>query len=93
MHTVPSGRVAIPRDFYKIIVRVDNAGKMHGLAFLLVNGKKLPVPPSNQPLGILGKKITAAEADQYLTGRLTSIFAIGHLRGGFFLRVASGNQG
>jgi len=75
-HTLPSGRVGIPRQFYKIIVRVDPTGQLQSQAFLLTNGKSLPIPPTQHPVGVPGQHISAANADSYLATRLKPIIVI-----------------
>ena len=72
-HWLQSGNVGIPREFFKIVVRRDSNGDLQGLAFLLIHGAHLPVPPGTQGTG--GQQISADEANQYLEGRLTKIAA------------------
>ena len=79
LHWLQSGNVGIPREFFKIVVRRDSNGDLQGLAFLLIHGAHLPVPPGTQGVG--GQQISADEANQYLEGRLTKIAAITHLTG------------
>jgi DNA/RNA endonuclease G (NUC1) len=78
-HRLDSGRVAIPRESYKILVRVDDAGEMHFLSFVLINWNRLPVPPGTQ--GVSGRRINAAQADTYLKQHLHSIGSISRLTG------------
>jgi DNA/RNA endonuclease G (NUC1) len=76
---LPSERVAIPREFYKILVRRDKAGNLDARAFLLINGKRLPLPPGTQ--GIAGRRISAREADRFLRDHLHSVGSIARLTG------------
>jgi len=69
--------VGIPREFFKIVVRRNANGDLQSLAFLLIHGAKLPIPPGTQGVG--GKQISAEQANQYLEGRLTKIAAIAYL--------------
>ncbi len=81
VHQLPSGRVGIPRQFYKIVVRVDSGGNLESLAFLLTNGTRLPIPPVSHPVGVPGRHISGLEADRYLVSRLNSILTISTLAG------------
>jgi endonuclease G len=76
-HRVASDRVAIPREFYKIVVRKDDNGELRALSFLLINGTHLPVPPGSQGIG----KVTAtpAAADYYLAQQLKSVGTVERL--------------
>jgi hypothetical protein len=81
--------VGIPREFFKIVVRKNVNGDPEGLAFLLIHGAKLPIPPGTQ--GVAGPQISAGAANQYLEGRLTKIAAISHLTStDFFPDLAPG---
>jgi endonuclease G len=74
---VASDRVAIPREFYKIVVRKDDNGELRALSFLLINGTYLPVPPGSRGIG----KVTAtsAAADHYLVQHLKSVGTVERL--------------
>jgi endonuclease G len=76
---LPSGRVGIPVEFYKIIIRKDTTGRLHAMAFLLPNDTSLPVPPGT--MGVAGPRINAQQADQYLLSHAVSIQAIQSLTG------------
>jgi endonuclease G, mitochondrial len=78
-HWVASQRVAIPREFFKILVRADESGNLDGRTFVLINWNRLPVPPQTQ--GVAGRRITANQADSFLRGHLSSIGAISRLTG------------
>lgn len=76
---VPSGRVAIPTEFFKIVIRQDQSGALQAQAFLLTNASHLPIPPGTQ--GVSGQKLTAHQADDYLLQHATSIGFIEQLTG------------
>ena len=78
-HWLVGDNVGIPREFFKIVVRRDSNSDLQSLAFLLIHGAKLPIPPGTQGVG--GHQISADLANQYLEGRLTKIAAIAHLTG------------
>jgi len=60
-HWLDGGNVGIPREFFKILVRKDTNGDLHSLAFLLIHGAKLPIPPGTQGVG--GQQISADQAN------------------------------
>jgi hypothetical protein len=72
---LPSQRVGVPRQFYKILVRRDDSGNLDARAFLLINWKRLPLSPETQDLG--GRRVSAREADRFLRDYLHSIGSIG----------------
>ena len=57
---LPSGRVGIPLEFYKIIIRKDTSGRLHAMAFLLPNVRAAGTAGTQ----VAGTRITAA-GDQY----------------------------
>ena len=72
--TVPSGNVAVPQRFFKIIVRRDN-GALITIAIALPNDlQDLPVPPGT--MGVSGRRITGAEADAFLAQSLVTVQSI-----------------
>jgi len=75
IHTVPSGRVAIPTQFFKAVVRKDDSGNLLALTFVLPNGTgsflDLPAGP--------GPK--AQKVDAYLQQHLVSIGFVENLTG------------
>jgi len=78
-HTVASGRVAIPTEFFKIVIRRDQNGDLQAETILLTNGSHLPVPPGT--MGVAGQRINAQQADDYLFQHSTSIGHIEQLTG------------
>ena len=77
--TVPSGQIAVPSHFYKVLIRQPDNGDPLLLALVLPNqGVQLPLPPGTP---IQGPRITAAQADAYLKRRLVSVTRIEHLTG------------
>ncbi len=90
-HSLAGGDVGIPRECFKIVVRKSDTGDPDGLAFLLIHGAKLPIPPGTQ--GVPGPRISATAANQYLESRLTNIAALAHLTGiDFFPDLATGQR-
>jgi endonuclease G len=77
--TLPSGRVAIPTEFFKMVIRRDQNGDLQAETFLLTNGSHLPVPPGT--MGVPGQPLTAQQADDYLLQHSTSIGFIEQLTG------------
>jgi endonuclease G len=77
--TLPSGRVAIPTEFFKMVIRRDQNGDLQAETFLLTNGSLLPVPPGT--MGVPGQPLTAQQADDYLLQHSTSIGFIEQLTG------------
>ena len=73
------------------MIRRDTNGDLRSLAFLLIHGAKLPVPPGTR--GVAGKRLSPDEANQYLEDRLTKIAAITHLTGtDFFPDLPAGTK-
>ena len=75
IHTVPSGRVAIPTEFFKVVVRKDDSGNLLALAFVLPNGTGsfLDLPSGPGP--------KAPKVDAYLQQHLVSIGFVENLTG------------
>jgi len=90
VNTVPSGRVATPTEFFKIVIRKDASGDLQTEAFLLVNAIHLPVPPGT--MGVAGTRISAHQADVYLVKHAVSITTIEHLTGLDFLPDLAGSE-
>jgi len=88
--TVPSGRVAIPTEFFKIVIRRNQNGDLQAETFLLTNGSHLPVPPGT--MGVAGQRITAQQADDYLFQHSTTISHIEQLTGLRFFPVLTATQ-
>lgn len=76
---VPSGRVAIPTEFFKIVIRQAQNGDWQAETFLLTNGSQLPLPPGT--LGVAGPHLTAQQADDYLLQHVASIAFVEQLTG------------
>ena len=75
VHTVPSGRVAIPTEFFKVVVRKDENGNLVAQTFVLPNGTgtflNLPGGPGT----------TAQKVDAYLLQHVVSIGFVEGLTG------------
>src|SRR5262249_38354284 len=79
IRTVPSGNVAIPRRYYKIIPRTTTDGTVEALTIVLPNLQRgLPLPPGSF---LSGTKLSPAEADAYLAGHTASIREVESLTG------------
>jgi len=78
-HTVPSGNVAIPTRYYKIILRTASSGTLEALTIVLPNLQRgLPLPPGSF---LSGPKLSPAEADTFLAAHTTSIREVETLTG------------
>lgn len=75
VHTVPSGRVAIPTEFFKVVVRKDESGNLVAQTFVLPNGTgaflSLPSGPGT----------TAQKVDAYLLQHIVSVSFVENLTG------------
>lgn len=75
IHTVPSGRVAIPTEFFKIVLRKDDSGSMLAQTFILPNGSgpflDLPGGPGTK----------AQKVDAFLLQHVTSVKFVKSLTG------------
>jgi endonuclease G len=79
IRTVPSGNVAIPTRYYKILVRTKPDGTRDALTIVLPNLQRgLPLPPESF---LSGPKLTPAEADAYLAAHTASIREVEALTG------------
>jgi len=75
IHTLPSGRVAIPTEFFKIVLRKDENGNLVAQAFVMPNGTgaHLALPS--------GSGTKAQKVDKYLLQHATSIAFVERLTG------------
>ena len=75
VHTVPDGRVAVPTEFFKVVVRKDESGNLVAEAFVLPNGTgaflDLPAGPGSK----------AQKVDAYLLQHIVSIALVENLTG------------
>lgn len=87
VHTVPSGRVAIPTEFFKIVLRKEDGGNLVAQTFVLPNGTgaHLALPS--------GPGTTAQKVDIYLLHHLASIDFVESMTGlNFFPDLPAAQQ-
>lgn len=87
VHTVPSGRVAIPTEFFKIVLRKDDSGTLVAQTFVLPNGTgaHLALPG--------GPGTTTQKVDAYLLQHATSIDFVEAMTGlNFFSDLPAAQQ-
>jgi hypothetical protein len=60
---LPSERVAIPREIYKMLVRSDDAENLDARAYLLIDGKRLPFATGT--LVIMRRRISGAPRTEF----------------------------
>jgi DNA/RNA endonuclease G (NUC1) len=79
VRTVPSGNVAIPTRYYKMLLRTKSDGTLETLTIVLPNLQRgLPLPPGSF---LSGSKLSPAEADTFLAGHTASIREVETLTG------------
>jgi endonuclease G len=79
VRTVPSGNVAIPTRYYKMLLRTRSDGTLEALTIVLPNLQRgLPLPPGSF---LSGPKLSPAEADTFLAGHTASIREVETLTG------------
>jgi DNA/RNA endonuclease G (NUC1) len=76
---VPSGNMAIPNRYYKIILRTTSDGTLAVLTIVLPNLQRgLPLPPGSF---LSGPKLSPADADMFLSAHTASIREVENLTG------------
>jgi DNA/RNA endonuclease G (NUC1) len=79
VRTVPSGNVAIPTRYYKMLLRTKSDGTLETLTIVLPNLQRgLPLPPGSF---LSGPKLSPAEADTFLAAHTVSIREVETLTG------------
>ena len=79
IRTVPSGNVAIPTRYYKMLLRTKSDGTLETLTIVLPNLQRgLPLPPGSF---LSGPKLSPAEADTFLAAHTASIREVETLTG------------
>jgi DNA/RNA endonuclease G (NUC1) len=79
VRTVPSGNVAIPTRYYKILLRTTSDGTLEALTIVLPNLQRgLPLPPGSF---LSGPKLGPAEAETFLAAHTASIREVETLTG------------